>query len=103
MRRGIPLTAFVVALVAMFSWGTALAERSFARTVAHSPTASHDVELPPFDDDQRAELQVLLSSIDMTVSLIDAYGRCRDEQKSHDECMTIIRNTLAHARTLIGK
>ena len=38
----------------------------------------------------------------MTVSLIDAYGRCRDEAKTHDRCMAIIRNTLDQARSLIG-
>jgi hypothetical protein len=54
---------------------------------------------PGFD---RPEVQVLLSSIDMTVSLIDAYGRCREEEKGHDECMAIIRSTLDHARSMIG-
>jgi hypothetical protein len=102
MRRGISLATFVVAMVAIFSWGTAQAERSFDVAVAHPP-APHEVDLPPFDESQRPELQVLLSSIDMTVSLIDAYGRCRDDEKSHGQCMTIIRNTLAHARTLINE
>ena len=48
------------------------------------------------------EVQVLLSSIEMTVSLIDAYGRCRDDEKTHERCMRIIRNTLEHARSMIG-
>jgi hypothetical protein len=39
----------------------------------------------------------------MTVSLIDAYGQCRDEGKDHEQCMSIIRETLAHARGLIGR
>ena len=39
----------------------------------------------------------------MTVSLIDAYGRCRDDAKSHDRCMSIIRNTLDQAREMIGQ
>ena len=91
MRRGIPLTAFVVALVAIFSWGTALAERGFVHA-AHAPNPALEAELPEFDETQRPELRVLLSSIDMTVSLIDAYGRCRDDDKSHGQCMTIIRN-----------
>jgi hypothetical protein len=39
----------------------------------------------------------------MTVSLIDAYGRCRDDAKSHQRCMSIIRNTLDHAREMIGQ
>jgi hypothetical protein len=55
---------------------------------------------PAFD---RPEVQVLLSSIDMTVSLIDAYGRCREEAKGHEECMAIIRSTLDHARSMIGQ
>jgi hypothetical protein len=55
---------------------------------------------PSFD---RPEVQVLLSSIDMTVSLIDAYGRCREEAKGHEECMAIIRSTLDHARSMIGQ
>ncbi len=41
--------------------------------------------------------------VDMTVSLIDAYGRCRDDSKSHERCMAIIRNTLDHAREMIGR
>jgi hypothetical protein len=41
--------------------------------------------------------------VDMTVSLIDAYGRCRDDAKSHERCMSIIRNTLDHARQMIGQ
>ena len=101
MRRGIPLTAFVVALVAIFSWGTALAERSFVHA-AHAPNPALQAELPPFDESQRPELQVLLSSIDMTVSLIDAYGQCRDEANTHEQCMSLIRETLDHARSMIG-
>jgi hypothetical protein len=48
-----------------------------------------------------ARLQVLLSSIDMTVGLIDAYGQCRDRGKTHDECMAALRATLDHAKQLI--
>ena len=73
MRRGIPLAAFVVALVAMFSWGAALAERGFVRA-AHNPGAAHLMDLPPFDQALRPELQVLLSSIDMTVSQVAPLG-----------------------------
>ena len=38
-----------------------------------------------------------------TVSLIDAYGRCRDDSKSHERYKEIIRNTLDHAREMIGR
>lgn len=54
-------------------------------------------------DSASAEIRTLLSSIDMTVSLIDAYGQCRDEGKDHEQCMSIIRETLEHARGLIGR
>ncbi len=49
------------------------------------------------------ELHTLLSSIDMTVSLIDAYGQCRDEGKTHENCMQLIRATLEHAKEMIGQ
>ncbi len=49
------------------------------------------------------ELHTLLSSIDMTVSLIDAYGQCRDEDKTHENCMQLIRATLEHAKQMIGQ
>lgn len=58
---------------------------------------------PPSSAEERFEVQVLLSSIDMTVSLIDAYGRCREEERSHDACMAMIRTTLEHARGMIGE
>ncbi len=48
-----------------------------------------------------ARMQVLLSSIDMTVGLIDAYGQCRDESKTHEECMRALRTTLDHAKQMI--
>ena len=39
----------------------------------------------------------------MTISLIDANGRCRDEaQYFHEQCMSLIRETLDHARSMIG-
>jgi hypothetical protein len=59
-----------------------------------SPLSSNDGETP--------DLRVLLSSIDMTVSLIDAYGQCREGESSHKDCMAIIRETLDHARRMIG-
>jgi hypothetical protein len=44
---------------------------------------------------------VLLNSIDMTVGPIDAYGQCRDQGKTHDECMAALRATRDHAKQLI--
>ena len=104
MMRGIPVAAFVVALVASFAWGITQAQRSLAaQPPAHEQPAPLMPPLPGFTAADRPEIQVLLSSIDMTVSLIDAYGRCRDDAKSHERCMSIIRNTLEHARGLIGR
>ncbi len=57
----------------------------------------------PASDVERPGLRVLLSSVDMTISLIDAYGQCRDEANSHEECMSLIRETLDHARSMIGR
>ena len=48
------------------------------------------------------DMRVLLSSIDVTVSLLDVYGQCRDEDLEHEPCMAMIRSTLGHARNLIG-
>ena len=101
MTRGVSLAAFTAALIVCFGFGLTQAEQSrAAQPVAHGPRAPRP-PLPGFDENDRPELQVLLSSIDMTVSLIDAYGRCRDDAKSHERCMAIIRNTLDHAREMI--
>jgi hypothetical protein len=56
---------------------------------------------PPPQLDEPA-LRVLLSSVEMTVNLLDAYGHCRDEGMQHQPCMSIIRTTLSHARNMIG-
>ena len=103
MKRAVPLAAFVTALVLSFGFGATQAEQGLAaQTVAHEPSAPRTA-LPGFGEGEHPDLQVLLSSIDMTVSLIDAYGRCRDDAKSHEQCMAIIRNTLDQARQLIGR
>ena len=52
---------------------------------------------------ERPGLRVLLSSVDMTISLIDAYGQCRDEANTHEQCMSLIRETLDHACSMIGR
>ena len=102
MTRAIPLVAFFAALLLSFGFGMTQAEESrAAQPVAHERPARPP--LPGFTEDDRPDLQVLLSSIDMTVSLIDAYGRCRDDAKPHERCMAIIRNTLDQARGLIGQ
>ena len=107
MKRGIPVAAFVVAMVAMFSLGAPVIARmpdSPVRVASNAPGAGHSLVPSPDGLDVPApEVQVLLSSIEMTVSLIDAYGRCRDDEKSHERCMRIIRNTLEHARSMIGR
>lgn len=107
MKRGIPVAAFVVAMVAMFSLGAPVIARmpDNALVVASNAPGPGNALLPsPKGLDVAApEVQVLLSSIEMTVSLIDAYGRCRDDEKTHERCMRIIRNTLEHARSMIGR
>ena len=47
------------------------------------------------------EVRILLSSVDMTLGLIDAYGLCRSEELGHESCMAMIRSTLGHARGVI--
>jgi hypothetical protein len=107
MKRGIPVAAFVVAMVAMFSLGAPVIARMPEAGVvvaSNAPGPGHAGVPPPRGLDVAApEVQVLLSSIEMTVSLIDAYGRCRDDEKTHERCMRIIRNTLEHARSMIGR
>ena len=97
MTRVVPFTAFVAALVLCFGLGLTQAGQSRA---AQPPTTPPPAR-PGFAAEERPDVQVLLSSIDMTVSLIDAYGRCRDDDKGHERCMTIIRNTLEQARSMI--
>jgi hypothetical protein len=107
MKRGIPVAAFVVAMVAMFSLGAPVIARmpDTGLVIASNAPGPGDALVPaPAGLDVAApEVQVLLSSIEMTVSLIDAYGRCRDDEKTHERCMRIIRNTLEHARSMIGR
>jgi hypothetical protein len=69
-----------------------------------TPSHLHPVgqEVPVADLDEPA-LRVLLSSVEITVNLLDAYGHCRAEGMPHAPCMSIIRSTLGHARNLIGK
>jgi hypothetical protein len=103
MKRGLAVS-IAIALAA----GPALGASPFRETVlAARETAGPDsapLAPPAFISPamERPEIQVLLSSVDMTVSLIDAYGRCRDEDQGHEQCMAMIRATLAHARSMIG-
>jgi hypothetical protein len=92
----------VLATIALISFAGAslAAPRPESSSAEDSEAAEAPQPVPAFD---RPEVQVLLSSIDMTVSLIDAYGRCREEAKGHEECMAIIRSTLDHARSMIGQ
>ena len=69
MMRGIPVAAFVVALVASFAWGITQAQRSLAaQQPAHEQPAPLMPPLPGFTAADRPEIQVLLSSVDTTVS-----------------------------------
>ena len=91
----------VLATIALISFaGASLAAPRPESSDAEDSGEELPQPAPAFD---RPEVQVLLSSIDMTVSLIDAYGRCREEAKGHEECMAIIRSTLDHARSMIGQ
>jgi hypothetical protein len=73
------------------------------RRVVAAPPIPDSVPAPRIGEEPRIEVQVLLSSIDMTVSLIDAYGSCREHGASHDACMEMIRTTLEHARRTLGR
>jgi len=76
-----------------------------ALAAAPGPGALPPVSLagaPELGGAAEGDLRVLLSSVDMTVSLIDAYGQCRERPESHEHCMAILRDTLAHARSMLG-
>ena len=84
-------TALLVALFVVFAaWPL---DAVSTRTARPTPPAATD---PP-------EVRALLSSVDMTVSLIDAYGQCRDEGRDHEACMGMIRATLDHAKRMIRR
>ena len=85
----------VVASAALAPGGFEKAASELSRVTAkESPAGAPDAGRPG--------LRVLLSSVDMTISLIDAYGQCRDEANTHEQCMSLIRETLDHARSMIG-
>ena len=94
-----PIDTLSVATLAVATSTIAAARPSGALSEAMpqqpQPTAA-DPGLEPTD------MRVLLSSIDVTVSLLDVYGQCRDEDLAHEPCMAMIRSTLGHARGLIG-
>jgi hypothetical protein len=85
----------VVASAALAPGGFEKAASELTRVTAEEPPA-----IAP--GAERPGLRVLLSSVDMTISLIDAYGQCRDEANTHEQCMSLIRETLDHARSMIG-
>jgi hypothetical protein len=67
MTRGMSLAAFIAALVLCFGFGLTQAEQSLAaQRVAHEPNGPRGA-LPGFDESDRPDVQVLLSSIDVTV------------------------------------
>ena len=99
----IAIAAVSLLLLGGPSLAAPVAEGGPARRAAAQKIGPGSGEVPvPRVGFDRPEVQVLLSSIDMTVSLIDAYGRCRDEDNGHEACMQMIRNTLEEARNLIG-
>jgi hypothetical protein len=85
----------VVASASLVPGGFEKAASELSRVTAEEPPASAP-------DAERPGLRVLLSSVDMTISLIDAYGQCRDQANTHEQCMSLIRETLDHARSMIG-
>ena len=106
MQRPIPGLILVVVLAVTLPLSVlAPAARAASSPDARPAAARGDLDpipVPPPSASDRLEVQVLLSSIDMTVSLIDAYGSCREEERSHEDCMVMIRSTLDHARRMIG-
>ena len=99
--------ATVVAVTLGAAWVTTTAPASTPverrpdvslHAAAHPPGALGD---PAAMDPAR--LDAMLDNIDMTLGLIDAYGECREAGRSHQDCMTLIRATLDHARQLIGR
>ena len=68
----------VVASAALVPGGFEKAASELSRATAKESAASAP-------DADRPGLRVLLSSVDMTISLIDAYGQCRDEANTHEQ------------------
>jgi hypothetical protein len=86
----------VVASAALAPGGFEKAASELSRVTAEDlPASTSQAERPG--------LRVLLSSVDMTISLIDAYGQCRDQANTHEQCMSLIRETLDHARSMIRR
>lgn len=99
MRYRIALAAAALSIAVAAAAVTPPQDAAEASDEAHAVADGR----PLFPNDaERPNLRVLLSSIDMTVSLIDAYGQCRDKGSTHEQCMAIIRETLDHARRMIG-
>jgi hypothetical protein len=99
VRYRIALAVAVLSIAATAAAVTPPEDASDASGEAH-PVADGRPQLAI--EAERPNLRVLLSSIDMTVSLIDAYGQCREKGSTHEQCMAIIRETLDHARRMIG-
>ena len=101
MKTSLAVAVFLTSLTAVVA-SAALAPGGFEKaaselsrvTAQEPPTGAPGAEAPG--------LRVLLSSVDMTISLIDAYGQCRDQANTHEQCMSMIRETLDHARSVLG-
>ena len=101
MKISLAVAVFLTCLIAVVA-SAALAPSGFEEaaselsrlTAQEPPAGAAGAEAPG--------LRVLLSSVDMTISLIDAYGQCRDQANTHEQCMSMIRETLDHARSVLG-
>ena len=94
--------AAVLACLSAVVASAALVPDSFEKTASELSRVTAEEPPAGAPDTERPGLRVLLSSVDMTISLIDAYGQCRDEANTHEQCMSLIRETLDHARSMIG-
>ncbi len=100
--RFTPAVAAAVAGLGAVVASAALAPGGFEEAASELSRATAKESAASAPDADRPGLRVLLSSVDMTISLIDAYGQCRDEANTHEQCMSLIRETLDHARSMIG-
>ena len=97
------LVATVLACLSAVMASAALAPGAFDEAVEQLSRATAKEPRERGSDTDPPGLWVLLSSVDMTIHLIDAYGQCRDKGNTHEECMVLIRETLDHARGLLGR
>ncbi|HEY5657518.1 MAG TPA: hypothetical protein VIY27_06985 [Myxococcota bacterium] len=102
MKISVPVATVLTCLSAVMA-SAALAPGAFDEAVEQLSRATAKEPRERGLDTDPAGLRVLLSSVDMTIYLIDAYGQCRDKGNAHEACMALIRETLDHARGLLGR